>query len=429
MVGVPVSHLRIYSREERYIVYNPTVPSWVHTNVTGALLVKLLSLLGSVAESINAAARNGIDKDSSQDFFSKMHNARMFEVADKSMRWTEQYKKNRQLSSVYLHLTNTCNLSCSYCYRNSSPKVATKYFGDAFNSFLSECAPILSKSPKITFSGGEPLMHPDFRSVVEHAGSLGFSCQLLTNGMLIDDEFASWLVDRFAYIKISLDGATEQTHAKTRGVGSFSSALRGLERLAHAKSAAESKVVLQAQVTMNTTNMAEAKHLRAQLPSGVSIRVTPLMPMGRGVTEGEYLSSDEFYEVSSDLSGGMTETSLINGQRTFGCYAGEAHISVSDSGDVYPCHLFHKSTFRMGNIFRNDVSDIFYGEKMTEFASSMDVEVNNSRCSSCDFRYLCGGGCKANPLHAKGNYRSSDTYCGFIRKSLVDELFASAPLV
>jgi hypothetical protein len=58
----------------------------------------------------------------------------------------------------------------------------------------------------------------------------------------------------------------------------------------------------------------------------------------------------------------------------------------------------------------------------------MDVRNNNPVCASCELRFLCAGGCKANNLHAAGNYRAPDLYCSYIKNSIIDNIFFSSEL-
>jgi radical SAM protein with 4Fe4S-binding SPASM domain len=418
------SHLRVYNRAEKFIFFNPTIPSWVYSNATGAIILKIASQGFAIGQVIKMAADNGIRPTSAEQFFETCFSAGLFELGAKTERWKNGARATRRLQSIYLHLTNKCNLSCSYCYRNSSPRISIKRFGDEFNGFLDACHDIRGRSTKLTFSGGEPMMHPDFWNVAEHAKATGFANHLLTNGTFVTPVNAPSLAALFEYIKISLDGASEATHARTRGEGNFEAVVNGIHLLHQYSSSVEIEI----QMTINSDNAEEVTKIKDILPHAARIKYTPLMGMGRGIqtNQEDRISNEDFHRISrqTDPQDGRGAKRLQNGQRSLGCYAGDAHISVADNGDVYPCHLFHQNAFKMGNIFVDDVADIFHSPKMIEFAESMDVENNNARCSSCDFRYLCGGGCKANPLHAHSGHRKSDTFCGYIRNSLLDDLFA-----
>ncbi|WP_157219119.1 radical SAM/SPASM domain-containing protein [Flavisphingomonas formosensis] len=423
IVAPPPTHLRVYRRGERFIAYNPTAPTWVHTNATGAVALKLMDGVRSFGEIAQLCGENGVPPDSVMDFFDQSSTAGLFMQHPPSRRWERIEWQSRRIGAVYLHMTNKCNLECSYCYRGSSPRIAIKHGGQDFIDFFERAAPILSARPTITFSGGEPMIHPDFFEVARYCHRAGMRCELLTNGLFVDADNAAEIGRLFSYVKISLDGASEESHARTRGEGHYQQVLDAIGLLA-----GQPDLAVNVQMTLHRDNMAESGRLREKLPETVRLKFTPAMPMGRARQDKEdRISNDEFIAVDEsvvDPTEGRGARHLSRNIRSFGCHAGISNISISDRGDVYPCHLFHKNEFKLGNIFTDDIDTIFFSDTNRTFSQAMDVEENNERCGSCDFRYLCGGGCKANPLHAHGDFRRSDTYCSFIRNNLLDGMFA-----
>jgi radical SAM protein with 4Fe4S-binding SPASM domain len=131
--------------------------------------------------------------------------------------------------------------------------------------------------------------------------------------------------------------------------------------------------------------------------------------MGRGnqVPDYNYIDNDAFSGLHRGLarvSEGRLASEYVPGYRTRRCHAGAFNMSIADTGDVYPCHLFHQASFKLGNIFTDTFDDIFDGKRNREYVASMDVEANNSICAACEVRFLCGGGCKANALHSSGDH-------------------------
>lgn len=425
-----INNLRVYQRDGKFIIYNPTVPSWIYTNAGGALLFKILSNTLSIAKSVDIAVAGGMNRSKCEDIFHSAQANNILSIVQKSNRWDDiDGWSARKIKSIYVHLTNKCNLSCSYCYRNSSPKITIKKFGDEFIEALANARDFIHDDAGFTFSGGEPLIHPDLFNVAKYSFECGYDNSLLTNGILIDEHNAPLIIRYFTYVKISLDGASEGMHAKTRGTGNFHAVIEGINRLVGADD--KENLEIEVQMTLTKENIDQVDKLNEILPDRVLTKFTPLLPMGRGKIDHPEaaINNSDFIEVSEKVTS-FDENGvgrLENGQRTHGCYAGDAHISISDVGDVYPCHHFHKNKFKMGNIFVEDFKEIVFGDAAYAFGKSMDVENNNERCAGCDFRYLCGGGCKANPLHSIGRYNASDTYCSYLRHSMLDDLFASFP--
>jgi hypothetical protein len=67
---------------------------------------------------------------------------------------------------------------------------------------------------RLSFSGGEPFVHPDFVEILTHALSLGAKVQLVSNGTLIRERHLE-LLQRVECLTISVDG-TEAAHDRIR---------------------------------------------------------------------------------------------------------------------------------------------------------------------------------------------------------------------
>jgi radical SAM protein with 4Fe4S-binding SPASM domain len=127
-------------------------------------------------------------------------------------------------------VTKACNLRCVHCYAsadaNPAPGELTPSEGHALLEDLRRF-----NVPAVLFSGGEPLHRPDTLELIEYAQSLGLSCTLSTNGLLIDETVADQLADiGLKYVGISLDGSEAQ-HDKLRGMkGAFAGSLAAIDR-------------------------------------------------------------------------------------------------------------------------------------------------------------------------------------------------------
>jgi len=129
---------------------------------------------------------------------------------------------------VVWNCTKTCNLKCVHCYARSE---AIKYQNELTHeeglALIDQLAEF--KVPVILFSGGEPLLRPDFFELANYAASKGIRPTISTNGTCITPEVAKKLKDMgVGYVGISLDG-NEETHDKFRGKdGAYQLAIRGI---------------------------------------------------------------------------------------------------------------------------------------------------------------------------------------------------------
>ena len=82
---------------------------------------------------------------------------------------------------VAWQITNECNLACLHCIEESGPG---KAFADELDreQVFSVLDQLLdSEVPYLSFSGGEPMLHPHFFAMVERACERGAQLQIETN--------------------------------------------------------------------------------------------------------------------------------------------------------------------------------------------------------------------------------------------------------
>ena len=115
---------------------------------------------------------------------------------------------------VVWNSTRTCNLRCRHCYMESDGQ---KYDGELTTEeakrFIDDLAEF--RVPVLLFSGGEPLIRPDFFALAEHAAERGVRPTLSTNGTLITRDVAQRIKDLgVGYVGISLDGLKDVNDKK-----------------------------------------------------------------------------------------------------------------------------------------------------------------------------------------------------------------------
>ena len=144
----------------------------------------------------------------------------------------------KELNNLFFELCyRACNLKCKHCYIEKNPYKQEKDFiplDKIKNALLQTRSENLNS---IYLTGGEPLMHPDFNSILRMC--LKFSnVTVMSNGLMINDKKARFLrkiddENNFETIyRISLDHYDELKNDEIRGRGSFRKALGAILNLA-----------------------------------------------------------------------------------------------------------------------------------------------------------------------------------------------------
>jgi len=120
-----------------------------------------------------------------------------------------------------IHLTDVCNLRCTYCYVDFDNALADLPT-TAILKILKEARECGTE--RVSFEGGEPLARKDIGEIVQGAKDLGLEVNVNTNAYFIPRHIDSLsAVDVFS---ISIDGP-EDVHDALRGNGSFAKAVEG----------------------------------------------------------------------------------------------------------------------------------------------------------------------------------------------------------
>ncbi len=141
--------------------------------------------------------------------------------------------KPKRLSEFWVHLLQTCNISCTHCLVSSGPGGEKGPETSFLRGALSQAHELGAR--RFYLTGGEPFVHPGLieliRFVVEEKDSeliVMTNATLLSGGRLKQLEAFDRKKLRF---QVSLDGATAAVNDRIRGAGVFAKATAGLAAL------------------------------------------------------------------------------------------------------------------------------------------------------------------------------------------------------
>lgn len=318
-----------------------------------------------------------------------------------------------RLSSAYLHVSNTCNLSCVGCY---SADCNRNRAADPSLDDLCRAIDVLAHLgvTRLVISGGEPFLREDLAEVTQHARGQGMTnIAVLTNGTHCSDKALAKLAGNVDVVSVSFDGASPEAPAYIRGEQLFDTLVDAVKRIEAAGIHAHMLPTLHARNIQDVPAYVElSKRLGCtvgfSLLSGSHTNLGDLMPSESCLMEladtmiavarkGEAASIDDAFNPMRALSVRAC------------CGAGKTSVSVASDGTVYPCHMLHKLEFALGNAFTDGASAI--ADNLAQFTMPSVDEIEG--CSSCENRYLCGGGCRARAYDEHGCMTRRDPYCAY----------------
>ena len=345
------------------------------------------------------------------------------------------------VKALCLHVAHDCNLACGYCFAGEGEYHGERGLMDAETGKKALDFLVASSGNRtnleVDFFGGEPLLALDtVKEVVAYGRSLEeahhkkFRFTLTTNGVLLDDAFAAFANRELANVVLSIDGRKE-VHDRMRpfpgGAGSFDTVLPKFR--AFAKARGDRQYYLRGTYTAYNTDFAKDVLYLADLgfdmlsvepavttedvPWAIRKEHIPTLlaqydllaeEMRKRQKEGRGFT---FFHFMLDLSGGPCVY-----KRLAGCGSGTEYLSVTPSGELYPCHQFAgEKAFLLGTleegIVRHDLVEEF--RKVNVLAKE--------ECRTCFARFYCSGGCAANGYHMTGHITGTDDIgCALMRK-------------
>lgn len=142
--------------------------------------------------------------------------------------------------SCWLHLTNRCNLACTYCYvRRAQGDTTLQQAAAMVDRLLASCRTNGIGRLDVKLAGGEPLLRSALLTdLLSHTravrGDVHVSFTLLTNGVLVTPRIADLLAQHRVGVGVSLDGlgpVHDLARVDLAGRGTFDRVIRGLDNL------------------------------------------------------------------------------------------------------------------------------------------------------------------------------------------------------
>jgi len=314
------------------------------------------------------------------------------------------------------HLTQECDLHCRHCYdRADCPPMeldaAIRVLDDLYD-FCREHHVFT----QVTFTGGNPMLHPHFLRLYQEAVDRGFMTAILGNPMPRHrvEEMAN--IHKPEFYQVSLEGLRDHNDY-IRGKGHFDRVLDFLDLLA------ELDIYSMVMLTLTRANLDQVLDLAELLRDRVNRFTFNRLAM---VGEGASLASvrpDNFsdflkrYQEAAKNNPCMGEKDnffnllrhqegreLFGGCAGYGCGAAFNFVSMLPDGQVHACR---KLPSPIGDIMRQSFTEIYHGEAARRYRDG------SRACRDCAIRPLCGGCLAVTHGFGLDIFKEKDPYCFF----------------
>lgn len=410
-----------------YLLLDPDTPHWVIVEDIGKDLVFLCDGKKTLDEIIITLCKKyGEPYEESVEGVLEFANElkkKQFIQDEEFLPYIPPDKKNAPFQSLWISVTNHCNLRCKHCHLSSGLPLENELTTEEICRLIQEAAEL--GASKLVITGGEPLLRKDILRILEYGSQNIEKVTFITNGVLITEKMAKKLKEVNITIQVSLDGARQETHDFIRGEGSYKKTVSGLMNLV--------KAGVQPCISMtilknNVNEIPEMANLTKKL--GIKYLHFPILQIKGRAKENEALVALKNEELVAAMmkileipKPGDLQISIeknVRGkiermQRVDFCEAGCSMVSVAADGKVYPCNGLHVDEFYAGTIREQPLKDIWKeSEVFKRFRLFSLVDI--PECRTCDMKFFCGCGCHVDRYFACGRLDVPTPLCEVQKK-------------
>jgi len=332
-----------------------------------------------------------------------------------------------ELCQIEIEITDRCNMLCQHCRVGRNGIIDMPV--DQIVKIMQFAQQYSDNSREIVISGGEPLLHRSFSSVLKaiRQGGGGFVA-LTTNGFFLRETHFDLIggldFEEFTF-SVSLDSLNPAEHDEFRVLkGSFEKTVEALRLIVKHRN---DKLHVSMRTTLRPHQISQMRDLS---DFAYNIGCDRIMPAGRALDQKVlWMDCDQkrqFIEQVHELNQIYPSPFVVrtndplkclmidyedNGESDEvvfgGCIAGSTTFNIRADGTMTPCALLDVP---MMNISNMTIEEIAAGYQACAIVKNM-LDMNlKGKCGKCSKKYQCGG-CRARALAHHGDYLAEDPDC------------------
>ncbi len=355
---------------------------------------------------------------------------RLIQPAGTQIRWRQPQP---QTLTVWLHVTNACNLECPYCYvRKSSARMSEETGKKAIEAVFNTAVRHNLSQVKLKYAGGEATLHFNMirqlhrlaRQKAQETG-IRLTAVILTNGVNLRPDDVTWIKENNIRLMVSLDGVGE-LHDRLRprkgGGGTFDRVAHTIDRLLlpHAVRPHITMTITRANAH-GAAGLARWAIIERQLPVNFNLYRQNLLSASRqelaleeeAIITGLKAAYAVIKQALPDepILGGLLDR-VQAAAHTHTCGVGQNYVVITHTGQLAECHMRLQTS--------TPLPDDLLAPGRRQKIHNLAVDEKEG-CRDCAFRYRCTGGCPLETVRAAGRWDVKSPHCR-IYKTLLPEL-------
>lgn len=333
------------------------------------------------------------------------------------------------VKTVYVEITNSCNLNCATCYNRSGlnktrDELSFEQIEDIINLFL----PFGLK--RFLLSGGEPTLHSEFEKFLDLTSKYPqITLGIVTNGTNHNKKLLRFLNTKKNFkLQISLDGSCEEINSKIRGAGNFEKTIAFAKQIRTPTFPPLLKMVISQSNYTDVENFCELA-----LSLGFKPELAFIYKSGNGCEGWKYkeLSSMQKLKVLklAEHLNKEKQADIFLPVCTTKCPLGEElnelSLCIKTDGSIQPCQSLYDEKYTVGNALAFDKESFLQNLNCISDIAKQRYEQDYS-CKRCMLNNICGRGCMAEAVNLYGDPLANDGSCEYRKQQFVNMHLNSA---
>ena len=285
-------------------------------------------------------------------------------------------EKNR-FKKIYVEITNSCNLKCSFCPENKREKLFMR-----LNEFENIIKQIKDYTNLIALHvKGEPLLHPDLEKILKICEENDILVNITTNATLLEKNVDMLIASKAVrQLNLSLHSINKNENTDIYNFEQYIQSVFNATR----KILKESKIIISYRL-WNLENIEEnGENYRILKELENEFKINDLVNVAKKesfvkLAENAFLNQDlEFVWPSMD-------SNVISECGT--CWGLRNQVAILVNGDVVPCCLDENGEINLGNIYKSTFEEILDNNLAKKLIKGFEEnKIIHNLCKRCGFR-------------------------------------------
>lgn len=287
---------------------------------------------------------------------------------------------SKRFKTIYCEISGGCNLTCDFCPLTEQPRGMMSR--ELFSKIAKEAAPLTERF--YLHLMGEPLLHPNFESIISECEKQNLPVHLVTNGSLITPELESTLFNpTIRAINFSLQSFAASYGEEADDNQYLNTIFTFIDH------ALVNRPDMQVNLRLwNLDNFSTVVNHNRQLLNRIYAHFGEKIPpftVGRSHHGCSVrIKNRLFMNYSSRFV--WPDLELPECRQYGFCMGAIAQVGIHCDGTVVPCCLDNNATIKLGNINTSTLQEIFAQPRAQKMMDGFnDGHVVESLCRRCEF--------------------------------------------